>query len=281
MYEEKSLGLYGSPEEEEEEAAESKEPSYIGSHLRRQLSFDLWYIFLGFFIIAIAEGSKLQNDPNFTMFSVLFEIVSAYGTVGLSLGYTGTNASLSAQFSVISKLVIIAMQIRGRHRGLPYALDKAIMLPSERLEQVEAEDAALRARRRSSFATDGVSMTAFPSVAAVNSNAAKVRSRSRSSRHQGHNIITDIMHIGPPLPNLHRHPRKFDDSEEQQRRASNTSIPPRGRQARSVSPSYISGNYGLSGGSIDAGRTRQRQPSGRRQFYEEGNNEPPAAINET
>lgn len=39
--------------------------------------------------------------------------------------------SLSGQFTVFSKLVICAMMIRGRHRGLPYNLDRAIMLPGE------------------------------------------------------------------------------------------------------------------------------------------------------
>ncbi|KAA8618188.1 potassium ion transporter [Pyrenophora tritici-repentis] len=41
------------------------------------------------------------------------------------------------------------MQIRGRHRGLPYALDRAILLPSETLHQKENEDATRRARRSS------------------------------------------------------------------------------------------------------------------------------------
>ena len=40
------------------------------------------------------------------------------------------------------------MQIRGRHRGLPYALDKAILLPSEELRRKEAEDADRRAQAR-------------------------------------------------------------------------------------------------------------------------------------
>jgi len=149
VYEEKSLGIYGSKEEENEDA---KEPSYVGAHLRRQLSFDLWYIFLGLFIIALAEGSRLQNtnDYAFTMFSILFEIVSAYGTVGLSLGYPNIDPSFSAEFSVVSKLVVIAMQIRGRHRGLPYELDRAILLPSESLHKKEDEDAAQRMARRNS-----------------------------------------------------------------------------------------------------------------------------------
>ncbi|KAI9847979.1 MAG: low affinity potassium transporter, partial [Sclerophora amabilis] len=123
VYEEKSLGIYGNTED----ADDANEPSYVGAHLRKQLSFDLWYIFLGLFAITIAEGPRLQNTNEFafTTFSALFEIVSAYGTVGLSLGYPNVNASFSSQFTVVSKLVIIAMQIRGRHRGLPYELDRA------------------------------------------------------------------------------------------------------------------------------------------------------------
>ena len=147
VYEEKSLGIYGSVNEEES----NSDPSYIGAHLRRQLSFDLWFIFLGLFIIAIAEGRRLQDpaDVAFSLFSVLFEIVSAYGTVGLSLGYPTVNTSLSGQLTVISKLIIIAMMIRGRHRGLPYELDRAILLPSEGLHKKEDLDASKRARRMS------------------------------------------------------------------------------------------------------------------------------------
>jgi hypothetical protein len=81
---------------------------------------------------------------------VLFEIVSAYGTVGMSLGYPGINASLSAEFSTTSKLIVIAMQIRGRHRGLPNELDRAILLPSESLHRKEDEDAQRRMLRRNS-----------------------------------------------------------------------------------------------------------------------------------
>jgi Trk-type K+ transport system membrane component len=148
VYEEKSLGIYA-PEDENEDG-NSKQPSYVGAHLRKQLGFDLWYVFLGLFVIAIVEGNRLQNmnEYSFTLFSVLFEIVSAYGTVGLSLGYPNTNASFSAQFKTLSKLVVIAMQIRGRHRGLPYDLDRAILLPSESLQRKEAEDAERRQLRR-------------------------------------------------------------------------------------------------------------------------------------
>src|SRR5690606_5120566 len=109
VYEEKALGIY--PTEEEE--LDDREPSYIGAHLRRQLSFDLWYIALGLFIICIAVRKRLSDpaEPSFNIYAVLFEVVSAYGTVGLSFGFPNFNTSFVGQFSVVSKLVIIAMQL--------------------------------------------------------------------------------------------------------------------------------------------------------------------------
>lgn len=58
--------------------------------------------------------------------------------VGISLGHPSVNSSLSTKFSVAGKLVICAMMIRGRHRGMPYELDRAIMLPDEHLLQGQA-----------------------------------------------------------------------------------------------------------------------------------------------
>ncbi|KAF5022486.1 hypothetical protein F66182_5458 [Fusarium sp. NRRL 66182] len=128
-YEERSLGLY----EEKRQYDEEDGGSYFMTHLRNQLSFDLWYICLGIFCISIAEHQKIMDmdDPAFTMWPVLFECVSAYCNVGLSLGYPTIASSFCTEFSTFSKLVICAMMIRGRHRGLPYALDRAIVLPTE------------------------------------------------------------------------------------------------------------------------------------------------------
>jgi hypothetical protein len=159
VYEERSLGVYSTAEEDEED--ENLNRSYIGAHLRKQLSFDLWFIFVGLFIIAIAEGQRIAdtNQPAFDLFACLFEIVSAYGTVGLSLGYPNIDASFSAEFTVVSKLVICAMMIRGRHRGLPYELDRAILLPSENLHRKEDQDAVRRHRR--------LSQSSFPQAAST------------------------------------------------------------------------------------------------------------------
>jgi hypothetical protein len=200
VYEEKSLGVWSSDDEEDQES------SYLGTHLRRQLSFDLWFVFLGFFLIAIIEGGRLENtnDFAFTLFSVLFEIVSAYGTVGLSLGYPGINASFSAEFKTLSKLIIIAMQIRGRHRGLPYALDRAILLPSESLHKKEDEDATRRARRGSN-AGDIAEGGPFPrqgtGINRSNSSATLEQTASRRIRpQQVGRFLSGALHAGPSIP---------------------------------------------------------------------------------
>ncbi|CAH0044433.1 unnamed protein product [Clonostachys solani] len=142
-YEERSLGIYEPPEIEVSES-EGTGSSYLLKHMQNQLSFDLWYIFLGVFCISIAESDKIMDgaDPAFNLFSILFEVTSAYANVGLSLGYPNVNVSLCGKFTPFGKIVICIMMIRGRHRGLPYELDRAIMLPDERLVEGASDSEA-------------------------------------------------------------------------------------------------------------------------------------------
>lgn len=181
----------------------------ISNSARRQLAFDIWWLALSLWLVCIIEVSPLsiqlvprlryllvlftllqrghlQDESRydyFTIFSVLFEMVSAYGTVGLSLGVSYDNFSyvnfsmtssvlkasflifsyhsrLSGAFRKLSKLVVIVVMIRGRHRGLPVAvsfpnyriilrnnmtdtlhdspqIDRAIMLPKDFTETEE------------------------------------------------------------------------------------------------------------------------------------------------
>lgn len=163
VYEEQSLGVYLDDEpEESDDSSSGKGPgSYIAMHLRRQLSFDLWFIFLGLFIICICENSRLQGgDYNFQVFQILFEIVSAYGTVGLSLGYPNYNPSFTGKFTTLSKLVIIAMLIRGRHRGLPYSIDRAVILNSDNMKQRDELQAYRTMRRTQTMASKSTKSTA-------------------------------------------------------------------------------------------------------------------------
>lgn len=190
VYEEQSLGIYGGGRDEIEEQAHGSDLSYVGAHLRRQLSFDLWYIFVGLFILAISEGPRLMAN-DFSMFAVLFEIISAYGTVGMSLGYPTVNASLCSQFTVVGKLVIIAMMIRGRHRGLPYGLDRAILLPSETLNVKEAADADARMARQVSHASVATG---------VAGNTGTTRRRFSVGGARAGKLVTSLLHPGPVRP---------------------------------------------------------------------------------
>ncbi|KAF3050576.1 hypothetical protein E8E11_006636 [Didymella keratinophila] len=125
-YEERSIGL--------EEGGDSA--AGIASHLQKQLAYDIWFQFLAFFLVSIIErGHILRKDPGFDSFSVLFEVTSAYGTVGLSTGVPGEDYSLSGSFASLSKVVMLFVMVRGRHRGLPLAIDRSILLPGEELMQ--------------------------------------------------------------------------------------------------------------------------------------------------
>lgn len=150
-YEERALGVY----EADSHLDENNGASYVMTHVRNQLSFDLWYIFLGTFCICIAESQRIMdlNEPAFSVFPVFFEVVSAYGNVGLSLGHPSVMTSLSGEFTTFSKLVVCAMMIRGRHRGLPYALDKAIMLPNEGSPRQEHGFGPVESKARANTAT--------------------------------------------------------------------------------------------------------------------------------
>ena len=193
VYEERSLGVYYTKKDDDDPESDpnGNAVSYVSNHLRRQLSFDLWYVFLGFFILAIAEGGKLQRKE-FGLFDCLFEIVSAYGTVGMSMGVPNVDASLCSQFSTVGKLVIVAMEIRGRHRGLPYGLDRAVILPSEsrfKRETEEAQPPFIRSNTANSAVMSG----------AQRRGSSVHRGRSLS-RDRDHKIISRFLHPGPVVP---------------------------------------------------------------------------------
>ena len=78
-------------------------------------------------VCAYAEDGML-TDPQAqaNLWYVIFEIVSAYGNVGLSLGVPGQVYSLSGAMSSTGKAVMIAMMWLGKHRGLPSAKDEVV-----------------------------------------------------------------------------------------------------------------------------------------------------------
>ena len=170
VYEERSLGIYAedpataaASNGEDEEAGLGRKLKravslrtapresrgyFIRQQLRGQLAHDLWWIVMAVLIIAIIETSSFERDPtNFSVFNILFEVVSAYGCVGISVGNPNAAYSFCGAWHKGSKLILCAVMLRGRHRGLPVAIDRAILLPGEHLARAEDEDAKIRRER--------------------------------------------------------------------------------------------------------------------------------------
>ncbi|OTA68669.1 TrkH-domain-containing protein [Hypoxylon sp. EC38] len=133
-------GVGAAPDQREESRI-----SFISHQIRGQLSHDLWWLVLAVLLIVIIETKHFLEDPvTFSVFNVVFEVVSAYGCVGISIGFPTAAYSFSGGLYPGSKLVLCAVMIRGRHRGLPVALDRAVRLPSDDMHRVEEEDHHIR-----------------------------------------------------------------------------------------------------------------------------------------
>jgi Trk-type K+ transport system membrane component len=133
------------PEDEEEQVYRTRESAGGKNNVKYQaknLIFrDVSYLFVALMIITIVEDDRITADPGYSIFKILFELVSAYGTVGLTLGYPGSVLSLSGTFHIISKLVIIVVMLLGRHRGLPLSIDHAVNYTSAIAMDIEADSA--------------------------------------------------------------------------------------------------------------------------------------------
>lgn len=121
------------------------EVNLVSQQVRSQLSHDVWWIIFTIFVITIIETKHSIVDPEtYSVFNMMFEVVSAYTNVGLSLGLPNQAYSFSGGLYTGSKVVMVLAMLRGRHRGLPVALDRAVRLPKEQLDDEEEEDAEIR-----------------------------------------------------------------------------------------------------------------------------------------
>ena len=191
VYEERSLGIYAqedsAPPTKSEvfgpirrhltnntffaETGTDSRSYFVRQQVRSQLAHDLWWLCLAILLIVIVEGSQFATDPvSYSVFNIVLEVVSAYGTVGISVGLPGVAYSFCGGWHTLSKLVLCAVMLRGRHRGLPVAIDRAVLLPSESLGYAEEEDARKKA-------THGAAAPSRSGTEAV-PNSASVRRRA-------------------------------------------------------------------------------------------------------
>ena len=82
---------------------------------------------------------------NINLWYIIFEVVSAYGNVGLSISEPGIAHSLVGSFGLIGKLAICAIMLLGKHRTQPKERDAVIDFKFKRLKRA-LNDIAIKKR---------------------------------------------------------------------------------------------------------------------------------------
>eukprot|EP01018_Ginkgo_biloba_P027714 Gb_33972 [translate_table: standard] len=110
----------------------------IRVQLKKLLLHDSCYLVIAVILVCITERNSLSSDPlNYTVLSIVFEVVSAYGNVGLSLGYScrlfmklsnrhnceDVAFSFSGKWSPKGKVLIIIVMFIGRLKGIEGSSD--------------------------------------------------------------------------------------------------------------------------------------------------------------
>ncbi|KAM0421389.1 hypothetical protein ACHAPT_010743 [Fusarium lateritium] len=151
VYEERSLGIF-KPKDGEVPTPDDSIPQfrYISQQMYRQFTRnDTLALMLAALLITTIESGQFRRDPvHYSVFNVMFEVTSAYGCVGVSVGLPDADYSFSGGWHAASKVILCAVMLRGRHRGLPDTIDRALLLPSETLMRDEEQDERLRATDR-------------------------------------------------------------------------------------------------------------------------------------
>ncbi|CAM9174728.1 unnamed protein product, partial [Ectocarpus fasciculatus] len=102
----------------------------------------IYYLLFAVVLLAFSEDAILSNRPeDVNLWYILFEVASAYGTVGLSLGLPGRSYSLVGAFSPVGKLIITCVIFLGKHRGLPLPTDAVIDFKFNRLKRASRRKA--------------------------------------------------------------------------------------------------------------------------------------------
>lgn len=90
---------------------------FVITQIQRQLTSDICWVITGIFCICVLEAESIMSPSPVTIATVIYECVSAFGNVGASTGYPNTSTSQAAQYRTLSKLVLIILMYKGRHRG--------------------------------------------------------------------------------------------------------------------------------------------------------------------
>ncbi len=152
VYEERSLGIYttAKPSSIDLEQGEGDNMPvhdekgkryFIGKQLTEQLGYDMFALGSCLVTIIFIE-SRGKTAQEYNIFYVVFEAISAYANIGLSMGSMNPDEAFSfcGSWHTCSKIILMYLMLRGRHRTLPVSIDRAVQLPEEKLGSTEEED---------------------------------------------------------------------------------------------------------------------------------------------
>ncbi|OKL59323.1 hypothetical protein UA08_04999 [Talaromyces atroroseus] len=106
---------------------------FLYQQIRSQLGHDLWWLGLVVFIMTAVEADHYKLHPQaFSTFNIIFEVVSAYSCVGVSVGYPNKGYSFCGEWHTVSKLLLAAVSLQGRHCRLPVVVDITVLLRESR-----------------------------------------------------------------------------------------------------------------------------------------------------
>ncbi|KAI8344901.1 cation transport protein-domain-containing protein [Choanephora cucurbitarum] len=114
---------------------------FVMTQIQRQLTSEICWVICCIFAICVIEADAIAAASPISISSVIYECVSAFGNVGASTGYPNTTASQAQQYHPLS---------------LPATIDRAVLLPSEQLEEKELEDDTFKRRNTSFSINDGL-----------------------------------------------------------------------------------------------------------------------------
>jgi len=130
-----ALDIQGRNEGNHENARE-EEQFTVKFQARRYFLQHSVYLMIMVFLILVLEKDNLLNAEkhssqqdiygDFGFFKVIFDVISAYGTVGFSLGVKGESYSFSGALTEYSQIIICMVMFLGRIRGLPDSIDSSV-----------------------------------------------------------------------------------------------------------------------------------------------------------
>ena len=98
------------------------------------------FLLLFFLISTFVESDLIYEHPEvINIWFILFEFVSAYANVGLSMGVPGYAYSLCGAMSTTSRVLLIFTMLLGKHRAMPRRNDTVVDFKYRYLRKLIAE----------------------------------------------------------------------------------------------------------------------------------------------